>query len=50
MNDSKLYSQRQKWHNKDYSITIKVPPLGVTFIKGIGINEDTMKDDVEGEF
>lgn len=50
MNESKLYSQKQKWHNKDYSITIKVPPLGVTFIKGIDINEDKMKDDVEGEF
>jgi 1,4-alpha-glucan branching enzyme len=51
MGDSKLYSQKQKWHNKDYSITIKVPPLGATFIKGIKIvDEDTMKDEVEGEF
>ena len=50
MNDSKLYSQKQKWHNKDYSITIKVPPLGVTFIKGIDIlNEAIVNNEVQGE-
>ena len=27
-----------KWHNQKLSINIKVPPLGVTFIKGKELN------------
>ncbi|MGL4912558.1 MAG: 1,4-alpha-glucan branching protein GlgB [Romboutsia sp.] len=34
MSGSQLFSHKEKWHNKDYHIKIKVPPLGVTFIKG----------------
>ena len=33
MNGAELFSINEKWHNKDHNITIKVPPLGVTFIK-----------------
>ena len=33
MENAKLVSIDEKWHNKDYHITIKVPPLGATFIK-----------------
>ncbi|HSQ88352.1 1,4-alpha-glucan branching protein GlgB [Romboutsia sp.] len=38
MDDSELFAKYEKWHNKDYHITIKVPPLGATFIKGKNIN------------
>lgn len=34
MEGSELVSVNEKWHNKDYYINIKVPPLGVSFIKG----------------
>ncbi|MEG1409202.1 MAG: 1,4-alpha-glucan branching protein GlgB [Terrisporobacter sp.] len=34
MEEINLYSQDLNWHNKDYSINIKVPPLGAVFIKG----------------
>ena len=33
MNGAELFSEDKKWNNKDYSIKIKVPPLGATFIK-----------------
>ena len=33
MNGAELFSINEKWHNKDHNIKIKVPPLGVTFIK-----------------
>ncbi len=33
MNGVELFSEDEKWHNKEYSIKIKVPPLGATFIK-----------------
>lgn len=38
MEDTELFAKYEKWHNKDYHITIKVPPLGATFIKGKNIN------------
>jgi 1,4-alpha-glucan branching enzyme len=38
MDGAELFAKHEKWHNKDYHITIKVPPLGVTFIKGKNIN------------
>ncbi|MGL5714626.1 MAG: 1,4-alpha-glucan branching protein GlgB [Paraclostridium sp.] len=34
MEDKTLEAEEIKWHNKDFSINIKVPPLGATFIKG----------------
>lgn len=34
MENSELNAVDEKWHNKDYHIKIKVPPLGTTFIKG----------------
>lgn len=33
-----LESENIAWHNKQYSINIKVPPMGATFIKGKNIN------------
>ena len=33
MNGEELFSKDKKWHNKEYCINIKVPPLGATFIK-----------------
>ena len=33
-----LESEDVNWHNKQYSINIKVPPLGATFIKGINLS------------
>ena len=38
MDGAELFAKYEKWHNKDYHITIKVPPLGVTLIKGKNIN------------
>jgi 1,4-alpha-glucan branching enzyme len=38
MDRAELFAKHEKWHNKDYHITIKVPPLGATFIKGKNIN------------
>ncbi len=38
MDGAELFAKHEKWHNKDYHITIKVPPLGATFIKGKNIN------------
>lgn len=38
MDKAELFSKYEKWNNKDYHITIKVPPLGATFIKGKDIN------------
>lgn len=34
MKNAELVAQKEKWHNKEYHIKIKVPPLGATFIKG----------------
>lgn len=34
MRNAELVAQKEKWHNKEYHIKIKVPPLGATFIKG----------------
>ena len=33
MKESELVSKNEKWHNKNYHINIKVPPLGAIFIK-----------------
>ncbi|MGL6106015.1 1,4-alpha-glucan branching protein GlgB [Romboutsia sp.] len=43
MVDSELIAKNEKWHNKDYHIIIKVPPLGATFIKGKNIVFDTVE-------
>lgn len=47
MENSELVAINEKWHNKNYHINIKVPPLGVTFIKGkeILIDEYYISDD-----
>lgn len=34
MKNVELEAVNNKWHNKDFHIKIKVPPLGTTFIKG----------------
>ena len=34
MKESELVAKNEKWHNKNYHINIKVPPLGAVFIKG----------------
>ncbi|MEG0842890.1 MAG: 1,4-alpha-glucan branching protein GlgB [Romboutsia sp.] len=34
MNGCVLHAVDERWHNKDFHIKIKVPPLGATFIKG----------------
>ena len=39
MKDKILESEDINWHNKQYSINIKVPPLGAIFIKGINLND-----------
>lgn len=39
MQDKILESEDINWHNKQYSINIKVPPLGAIFIKGINLND-----------
>ncbi len=33
LNDNELYAQKIKLHHKTYSLQIKLPPLGTTFIK-----------------
>lgn len=38
MQEQVLESEDVNWHNKQYSINIKVPPLGATFIKGINLS------------
>ena len=40
MKESELVSKNEKWHNKNYHINIKVPPLGAVFIKGKDILVD----------
>ncbi len=40
MKESELVSKNEKWHNKNYHINIKVPPLGAIFIKGKDILVD----------
>ena len=45
MKNSELTSYPYKWHNKNHHIVIKVPPLGVTFIKGKELNIDTIQID-----
>lgn len=42
MEGAKLTSINEKWHNKDHYIKIKVPPLGVSFIKGKDIFLDKL--------
>ena len=46
MADAELVSVDEKWHNKPYHITIKVPPLGATFIK---LKREKVKKDVVDE-
>ena len=46
MADAELVSVDEKWHNKPYHITIKVPPLGATFIK---LKREKVKEDVVDE-
>lgn len=38
MQEQVLESEDINWHNKQYSINIKVPPLGATFIKGVNLS------------
>ena len=33
MKHSQIEAVKEKWHNQQYHIQIKVPPLGATFIK-----------------
>ena len=40
MKESELVAKNEKWHNKNYHINIKVPPLGAVFIKGKDILVD----------
>ena len=40
MKESELVSKNEKWHNKNYHINIKIPPLGAIFIKGKDILVD----------
>lgn len=40
MKESELVSKNEKWHNKNYHINIKVPPLGAVFLKGKDILVD----------
>ncbi|MGL5314184.1 MAG: 1,4-alpha-glucan branching protein GlgB [Peptostreptococcaceae bacterium] len=47
MENNELISKCGKWHNKDYHIKIKVPPMGVTFIKGKNIVFDKVEVDME---
>src|SRR5699024_2775178 len=43
MKNSQLISYPDKWHNQNHHIKIKVPPLGVTFIKGKELKIDTIQ-------
>ena len=45
MANDELVAECGKWHNKDYHIKIKVPPMGVTFIKGKNITLSTVEID-----
>ena len=45
MKNAELISNDEKWHNQNYHIRIKVPPLGATFIKGKQLNIDTIELD-----
>lgn len=47
MEGSNLNSINEKWHNKEHYIKIKVPPLGVSFIKGKDIFLDKLDIDKE---
>ena len=49
MKNSDLKSYPENWHNQKYHIQIKVPPLGVTFIKGKELSIDTMEIDSENK-
>lgn len=44
MENAELNAVEEKWHNKDYHIKIKVPPLGTTFIKGKKILNKNKED------
>lgn len=43
MKDQEIFSINSNWHNKEYHIKIKVPPLGATFIKGKNLRLDRYK-------
>ena len=49
MKNSDLISYPENWHNQKHHIQIKVPPLGVTFIKGKELSIDTMEIDSENK-
>jgi 1,4-alpha-glucan branching enzyme len=35
-----LSARKQKWQDREYSINVKVPPLGAVFLKPVGIMEE----------
>jgi 1,4-alpha-glucan branching enzyme len=45
MENQEISAECGKWHNKDYHIKVKVPPMGVTFIKGKNITLSTVEID-----
>ncbi|MEG1310741.1 MAG: 1,4-alpha-glucan branching protein GlgB [Romboutsia sp.] len=47
MKNIELFSSNEKWHNKEYCIKIKVPPLGVSFIKGKDIDMNQLEIEKE---
>ncbi|MGL5347766.1 MAG: 1,4-alpha-glucan branching protein GlgB [Peptostreptococcaceae bacterium] len=49
MEGNELVAVCEKWHNKDYHIKVKVPPMGVTFIKGKNITLDTVEINKDGK-
>ena len=49
MKNSDLISYPENWHNQKHHIQIKVPPLGVTFIKGKELSIDTVEIDSENK-
>ena len=49
MKNSDLKSYPENWHNQKHHIQIKVPPLGVTFIKGKELSIDTIEINSENK-
>ena len=49
MKNSELTSYPEKWHNQNKHIIIKVPPLGVTFIKGKQLKIDTIQTNLNNK-
>ena len=49
MKNSVLKSNPESWHNQKHHIQIKVPPLGVTFIKGKELSIETIEIDSENK-